>query len=116
MDVVDGIDGWVLARVLVHPVGLVGVVVDAGMCAGENLLPDVLLEVCEQVAGLRRAVAPLGDLLEGDAVDAAHVITDCGAVGFIDYDILYLCVQDKGRQREEESKDISHDTSFCLQI
>ena len=86
------------------------------MCAGENLLSDVLLEVCEQVPCLLRAFAPLGDLLESDAVDAAHVVADCGAIGFIHDDILYLCVQDKGRQHEEESKDVSHNISFCLQI
>ena len=115
MDEVDGVDSRVLACVLVHPVGLVCVVVDAGMCAGENLLPDVFLEICEQVPCLLRAVAPLGDLFE-DAVDAAHIEADSGAVGLTDNDVLHLGVQHKGHQCEEECKDASHDNGFCLQI
>ena len=113
MDEVDGVDGGVLAGVLEDPVGLAGVVVDTGVGTRQDFLPDIFLEVGEQVACFLRAVGPLGDLFEGDAVYALHVEAESGAVGFMDYDVLYLCPRRYEGQGCEQDKDVLH---VCLTV
>ena len=90
VDVVDGVDGRVLARMLIHPVGLVRVVVHAGMSAGENLLAYVFFEVGKQVLCLLRTVAPFGNRFEGDAVNALNIDANDASVSLIDNHVLHL--------------------------